>query len=786
MNRTASRIVSLWLLFLAACVAIAWRSDYTADMSAFLPKTPSAEQQLLVDLLKDGVVSRTLLIGIQGGDTPGRARLSRELAQRMRASALFTSVSNGESGAMARDYEILLANRYLLGPQVNPQRFTVEGLRAAIGDTIDLLASPMGLMIKGLLPHDPTGELMDTLGSLGSGGPASLHGAWVSRDGQRAILMAQTRATGSDTDGQEAALVRIQQDFSAIRQASGVPEATLLVSGAPTFAVHSRATIRAEVMRLSLISIASITCLLLLVYRSFTALTFGLLPVLSGALAGVAAVSLGFGTVHGITIGFGTTLIGEAVDYSIYYLIQSQREDDQDKWATLFWPTIRLGVLTSVCGFAALLFSGFPGLSQLGLYSITGLAVAATVTRFVLPHLPLHDFSPPEFRRTGQIFSRLLNGLKRLRWAVIALAIAATLVLVAKQDTLWNNGLSGLNPTPIEAQNIDLMLRADLGAPDLRYLVVVSTHELESTLVATEKVSLQLQALVDAGVLSGFETPTRFLPSRTTQTQRQAALPERAELERRLRDALAGMPLQVEKLAPFLDEVETARHLPLMTSATLKDSTLALGVESLLLQRPSGWIALILLRPSPTASASMEIDAEAIQRALDAAKVPEALFVDIVDESTRLFDGYLNEAIGLSLAGFLAIALLLGVALRSARRMLRVIAPLIMAVLVVVAGLALAGERLILLHLVGMLLIVAVGSNYALFFDLGNRKVVDEARTLISLLLANAATVIGFGVLAFSQVPVLHALGITVGPGAILSLLFAAALSEDKKGGEAD
>jgi predicted exporter len=80
-----------------------------------------------------------------------------------------------------------------------------------------------------------------------------------------------------------------------------------------------------------------------------------------------------------------------------------------------------------------------------------------------------------------------------------------------------------------------------------------------------------------------------------------------------------------------------------------------------------------------------------------------------------------------------------------------------------------------------MLLLVAVGSNYALYFD---RRLPDPAGTgglapgtLASLFLANLTTVIGFGILAFSQVPVLRAIGITVGPGAVLALLFAAMLA---------
>ena len=56
--------------------------------------------------------------------------------------------------------------------------------------------------------------------------------------------------------------------------------------------------------RLSILSTLVIVTLLLGVYRSFTALLLGLVPVASGAIAGIAAVSLGVGVVHGITLGF--------------------------------------------------------------------------------------------------------------------------------------------------------------------------------------------------------------------------------------------------------------------------------------------------------------------------------------------------------------------------------------------------------------------------------------------------------------------------------------------------
>jgi predicted exporter len=131
-----------------------------------------------------------------------------------------------------------------------------------------------------------------------------------------------------------------------------------------------------------------------------------------------------------------------------------------------------------------------------------------------------------------------------------------------------------------------------------------------------------------------------------------------------------------------------------------------------------------------------------------------------------------------------AIVLLLALQLRSAQRVVAVFLPLVAAVVLVASGLHLAGVRLNLLHLVGLLLIVAVGSNYALFFDTQ-----DEAgggnspQTLASLLFANLTTVAGFGLLGLSDVPVLQAIGITVGPGAIAALLFSAILSRQSEHG---
>ena len=769
-RRPGLSAIALWLAFLLTCGVIIGRTTFTTDLSAFLPRSPTPEQKLLMDQLRDGLASRLILVGIEGADAPTRARLSKQVAQRLRADPAFVTVNNGEPVNTERDRTFLFNNRYLLSPAVTPARFSEDGLHAALNDSIDLLASPAGLLVKAMLPRDPTGEMVQLLGQLNSGTqPRLVDGAWASRDGARALMLMQTRAAGSDTDAQEHAMAAIRQAFDTVSGASAA--ARLVMTGPGVFSVTSRETIKTQVSRLSLISVVLIAALLLLVYRSFTALALGFLPVISGALAGVAAVSLGFGAVHGITLGFGTALIGEAVDYSIYLFVQSEQGgSDQQTWIRRFWPTVRLGVLTSVFGFASLLLSGFPGLAQLGLYSIAGLIAAATVTRFVLPHLLPAKFRIHDVAAIGRVLAGLTRRATAVRWPAAILLLAACAILVQNRASLLNDKISSLSPVSQADVALDESLRADMGAPDVRYLVVVSGTSREAVLRSSEQVSALLQTQVDRGELARFESPSRYLPSTETQHARQASLPAAALLESNLAQATQGLPVRASLFTPFLADVASARSQPLLQAADLEKTSMSMAVDALLIQQDHQWTALLPL----TAPEGTSINANRIRAALSTTGLPNVLFVDMKAESDRLYSGYLHEATLLSLGGLVAIIGLLLVVFRSPLRVLRIIAPLIAAVVTVTAGLALFGQPLIILHLVGLLLVVAVGSNYALFFDRPDPGTPISPRTLASMLFANLTTVAGFGLLAFSNVSLLQAMGVTVAPGVILALIYAA------------
>jgi predicted exporter len=784
MNRARILALGLWLLAMGLGTIIVAHARFSADLSAFLPRVPSPTQRLLVDQLQNGLAARLILIGIEGGDAAERAQVSSAMTASLSRQSDFLAVNNGEAAIEQRDRAFLFEHRYELSDAVTPDRFTVEGLRAAIESSLDLVNSPAGLLAQSLLRSDPTGETLQIIDQLDAGGaPHSEQGVWSSPDGDRALLLAETRAAGSDTDGQAAALTLIRAAFAAATSApASAPRLRLLLSGPAVFSVEARTTIEHEVKRLSMLSGVLIVALLLPVYRSATTLLLGLLPVISGALAGVVAVALGAGVVHGITLGFGITLIGESVDYSIYLFVQSRRGGSDASRAAVpahLWSTIGLGVATSVCGFASLLPSSFPGLAQLGLYSISGLLAAAVVTRLVLPQLMPAHLHLANLQPLGEGAARLCSHLQGLRIVLVGLAVVCTGILYWHRADLWNRDLAALSPVAASAQALDGQLRSELGAPDISNLVVVIGADQESVLQRAEAVSPELDALIADGRIGGYDSPARYLPSLRTQAARRASLPDAATLQPRLRAATMSLPLRPEALDEFVHQVEAARSGAPLERGSLEGTSLALAVDGLLWRHGAQWYGLLPLRAMRSGAHAGDIDVAQVRAALAANPPGTVLALNMKQETDALYAGYLREAVRLSLTGLCAIVLLLSLVLRSLVRVARVITPLALAVLVVSAGLIACGIQLTILHLIGLLLIVAVGSNYALFFD---RRAVEHAHaelplTLASLLIANTCTVIGFGVLASAHVPVLSALGATVAPGTLLALWFSALMA---------
>jgi predicted exporter len=739
--------VAIWVVVLALSVWQLARTRIVADLSAFLPPSATPTQQLLLEQMKAGVASRLVLVALGGAPEERLAAASRSVAAALRASGLFASVQNGEAEGLRADREAFMSHRYVLSPAQGAERFSTPALRESLEAALGEIATQPGSAARMLLPRDPTGELRRIVERLPAAAPASRGGVWFSPDGARALLVAETHAGGFDAVGQERAIDAIRKSASGF---------DLQISGAGVFAAASREAIERDAWLLSLVSGTLVLLLMLRIYRRPVIVALCFVPVASGLAVGMAAVSLAFDNVHAITVGFGATLIGEAVDYPSYACLNARQGESLQGALARVWPTLRLAVLTTVLGGLTMLLSSFAGLAQLGLLSMSGVLAAGIVTRHVVPALagpgPVTEraFAVPASMENATVSARRYAPL------VWVLAAGAAILLYLGKDKLWEDDLAAMNPVPERLKAADRELRRELGAPDVRHLLVVRAASREAALERAEALEGKLDELVRRGVIRAYDLATRYVPSIAEQKRRLAALPEAATLRSNLDKALQGLPFQKGAFEPFLRDVEESRRRGPLVADELQGTALGMKLQTLVVPAGAEWAVLVPLT------------GVADPRAL----AGEAQLLDLKAESERLLAGYRLEALRLSALGMAAIVLALALGLRQPRAVAQVVVPVALALLITGAVLQLAGQRLTVFHLIAMLLVMGIGLNYALFFDRPEGK-----STLFALFVTCATTLLAFGTLAWSSNPVLHAIGLTVTVGAALAFTISACLA---------
>ena len=352
---------------------------------------------------------------------------------------------------------------------------------------------------------------------------------------------------------------------------------------------------------------------------------------------------------------------------------------------------------------------------------------------------------------------------------MIAAGVAALAVLIGGDGTPWEDDIAALSPIPESLMAQDRHLHAQLGVPDTNHVLLVEGPDAQAALEASEALARGLQHLVAEGAIGSFDLAARYLPSVRTQRKRQANLPPPARLHENLELALAGTPFKPDAFAGFERAVATARTLTALEPADLDGTSLGLRLRSSLFSLAEGWVALVTL-------AGVK-DAQALQSFLSREQHPALLYLDLKRETRGLMADFREHAATRVLWGLGAIVLVLALGLRSARRTLLVLLPGVLAIVIDVALLRMSGERLSLFHLVSLLLVMGISIDYGLFFSRADADAGMRGRTFHGLVVCALSTVSVFGILATSDLPVLHAIGSSVAVGVALSFLAAMLLA---------
>ena len=256
---------------------------------------------------------------------------------------------------------------------------------------------------------------------------------------------------------------------------------------------------------------------------------------------------------------------------------------------------------------------------------------------------------------------------------------------------------------------------------------------------------------------------------RRTRTPAFEPIPEHAlsrsispEAYQALDEALLGVPFRGDAFGPFVEDVASARMAEPLGADDLAGTPLELAVSGLLLRGEGHATALVSLT-------GLEDPA-----ALAAAVEPLGAHVlDLKQASESLVAQWRLRALAALAVAALLLAGTVWLALRVPRRVLRVLAPMALSTLLILAVLRGLGVELNLFHLVSLVLAAGLGLDYALFFDHAGDDRDEQLRTLHAVIVCSLTTLLVFSLLALSSIPVLRAIGGTVALGVAFNFALA-------------
>ena len=361
----------------------------------------------------------------------------------------------------------------------------------------------------------------------------------------------------------------------------------------------------------------------------------------------------------------------------------------------------------------------------------------------------------------------------RLRWSIPVIGVLSLISLIVTSLPILHLNVDSLSPIKDSRRAEGKLLRADLGFWAGGKMLVVTGSGMEDVLQRSEMLDSYLEQQVDQGVISGFDMASHFLPSQEKQKNNLAALQDVDLVKANLNNALQGFAFKPKIFDPFIvDIVESADKSPI-TPLTLSETTLGDRLKPLLFEFEEGAAGVILLHDV--------IDGEMMQQF--AKDHEEVEYLDLKQEATNLVARNVKWVSLVMIACVVLIYLVLSKSFGSVVRPFRIMVPTFSAAVVVAAILVNIGYPLSIFHLISLLLVVGLGLDYALFFNRLPDNHDEWNTTFKSLWVCGVTTVLVFGILTFSQTPPLKAIGITVGIGAFISIVFAAmwAAAPDKK-----
>lgn len=603
-------------------------------------------------------------------------------------------------------------------------------------------------------------------------------------DNVAAVVMAKGQESAFNPNAQLAQMTALTLGLDAVKQS--YPDITLLKAGALFHAIAATQTAKSEISILGLASLLGVIALVWLAFRSVMPLLLAIVTISSGLLLAVTFTLSVFGELHLLTLVFGTSLIGIAIDYSFHFYCERLSDTERNAKATVayIFPTVTLAFITSALAYVGIGLAPFPGMQQVAIFCAAGLLGAYLTLILAYPQLAgsrLPSGSRP-LALAGKYLANLTQLSNRLTtplgMGMFALVIVVWCLVGVTKLTV-DDDIRHLQQSPASVTEPENKLRQLLsGGTDNQFLLVRAASE-EALLQQLERVSPILDAAIANQELGNYVSLSRYIPSH--QRQDTAYRLQGEIYQNQIDTVLTSLGLD-ENLKPELQTSYLAAKDQYIAPADF--FTLEAGKQ----------LAPLWLAPNGNATdyealndggASAEHGAIVLLGGIKQIDAIKARFAH--DESVQLIDKVADISAVMGhyrLLTLKLLALALGIALLlfslnfGIKKAAVVVAVPALAALLTLATLGLTGSPLSLFHALALILVFGIGIDYSLFFASAQHH---GKAVMMAVFMSACSTLLAFGLLAFSQTQAIHYFGLTLSLGIGLTFLLSPLILTTKK-----
>lgn len=560
---------------------------------------------------------------------------------------------------------------------------------------------------------------------------------------------------------QDALNMRSQQTLSkqldqVIGDAKTAHGVTVDRSGIFFFAAHAANSSKQDITLISTGSMIGVVLLLLFVFRSFRALILPVISIGLGVSFAFVVTHLLFGAVHVLTIVFGASLIGIVIDYSLHYFYHGalQQTSDTGERRALF-RALALSLTTSLIGYAALSFSGLQALQKVAMFSCCGLLMA-WLSVICLGDLTAKKVLSIEQRLMPRLVAALyslVNRCPKSAWLsmVVLVLIGGGMIAVVMQP--YNDDPRVFFKPPNEL--LESEQRVSAVANDFepgRYIIV--SGESQSEVYQRHQVLMQRIHRADQLESEQFTSLLNWVPSVSEQRENYSK-------QTKLYSNLGA----IEKLYAMLgnDQGHLAMQNQYLAAAQRQlgieqlASLIGPGLPPLWFSQENKVVTFVLVRKG--------VDAQQLNSLLEDVKGVE--YVNTLERTQIALTEQRESATRLLLLAYALVAVLMMVRFRNPRAIAMVIVPICATAMLFLVSVV-SGFTLNLFHIMALFLVLGFGMDYTIF---AHEMRQHSKVTLQAIFLSAITSLLSFGLLGLSAIPVVASFGVTLLVGNLFNLL---------------